>query len=1091
MNLKNETEYRGRFVQAGKTNKLRFIEKLRYFKTTANIANFDKALIAAFKLLLSNRLKSDSCGCNKVIMIITDGASENAEAVFKKYNWENGRKVRVFTFLIGRDIVDTRHIKWMACANDGQFFHVGTIADVNEHVHEYIPVLSKPMALSGHHETTWSNVFIGHLDKELKIAVARPAFKKRDSLFESHSKPKPTHDPNKKKEKKLTTTTSTTTTESPEPIYDEYEEYEEKYDEYGNPIYADYSDQIPEESLPDIEIDEELEIRIEETLEHQQVLLGVVGVDVPVLRLISKVSPKYQMGVGIYIIMIDNNGFIVFHPSIRRELQNAAADSKGTSASIDIEKFEIPVENEYEYEQLEHDMIDEITGNVTLENWKREGMRVQRRRTEYVYTSVHNTPFSVAIASPSSFGRFYIDLPPTKDIEYENDLKKIVKNRYESLIQLYNCSYNHTRLTEKILNPKLYSDYCIRYLFTDKDQVRSIKSDLLIHDVIYNTFNFSMFAAHPNLIRSTFYGTFSGITFYLPVTFWRWKFPLGGPKPKPKLTPNTTLVTSTISSMGTPPLSSPSIDLNFMESLVTEPQSEMTVDVLGSILEPKTSSSPTLTVNGGRLLPNGPQPDPTNDTFFAALNLFSTEGTKHTYSFEKEYYTRTIEFSDFLRSKNNYSQPVVTYFLNETSKEARKETVSATMPIWLDKIPAAVTGTVYDAKLLQKILFENFFNPPCHHHTCRNLCSATRGMNVTCYLVDEHGTVVMSTIERLFKTAKEPVMGQPLYKVNPWLMKQLEFDGVFDLIIPGAKLPECRKASAIISGASNFISLISFCIKYLLIMFTDLVHLVFYVIMYFSFSFQDLFFDSIKQTKFMVSANPKNHTIAERIEIFNSKWRSDNGHCFYFGIYSFNLTRWKELDASEFKIWCNSTAGSGAQRKYLAGYVKHSNLIMLIVEDEFELYHCGNMSTYISNRNPPPPLGENSTNSTNAEMAGNGTELAHGHGGKEETILSIDKYHLMSNEHDELYFANDPAFLLSMNDSNSTNITFLVNYTLNIKTHINRYRKKPDHCHNFYENEREYLPCHNSRASNINSSKFACIFQLYFIIFIFYSNFTT
>jgi hypothetical protein len=114
-----------------------------------------------------------------------------------------------------------------------------------------------------------------------------------------------------------------------------------------------------------------------------------------------------------------------------------------------------------------------------------------------------------------------------------------------------------------------------------------------------------------------------------------------------------------------------------------------------------------------------------------------------------------------------------------------------------------------------------------------------------------------------------------------------------------------------------------------------------------------------------------------------------------------------------------------------------------------------------------------------------------GHGGKEETILSIDKYHLMSNEHDELYFANDPAFLLSMNDSNSTNITFLVNYTLNIKTHINRYRKKPDHCHNFYENEREYLPCHNSRASNINSSKFACIFQLYFIIFIFYSNFTT
>ena len=56
----------------------------------------------------------------------------------------------------------------------------------------------------------------------------------------------------------------------------------------------------------------------DEVIKKQQVLLGVVGVDIPVLRLISKVSPKYQMGVGIYIIMLDNNGFIVFHPSIKK-----------------------------------------------------------------------------------------------------------------------------------------------------------------------------------------------------------------------------------------------------------------------------------------------------------------------------------------------------------------------------------------------------------------------------------------------------------------------------------------------------------------------------------------------------------------------------------------------------------------------------------------------------------------------------------------------------------------------------------------------------------------------------------------------------
>ncbi len=202
-------------------------------------------------------------------------------------------------------------------------------------------------------------------------------------------------------------------------------------------------------------------------------LLGVVGVDVPVLRMISKVSPKFQMGVGIYIIMLDNNGFIVFHPSIKRELSNAAVDSKGTSQSIDMEKFEIPINNTEEFQKLEHDMIDELTNNITLENWKREGLRVTRRKTEYVYTSVDNSPFSVAIASPNSFGRFYIDLPPSKEIEYSKKIEQLVDegNVYDTMISVYNCSYQFEKLTAKITNPTLYADFCISYLFQDPSQV--------------------------------------------------------------------------------------------------------------------------------------------------------------------------------------------------------------------------------------------------------------------------------------------------------------------------------------------------------------------------------------------------------------------------------------------------------------------------------------------------------------------------------------------------------------------------------------------------------------------------------------------
>ncbi len=428
-------------------------------------------------------------------MIITDGHADDVDEVFRVYNDE--KRVRVFSFKIGRDMTDPYEIKKLACDNNGEYYHVVTLTDINEHVYEYIPVLSRPMALAGVRETTWSNVFIGFLDKELKIAVARPAF--RDLSFNYSQFELKTY-------KNLS-------------IDFKAENYEEQLRKKKKRKFLVDEFYLTDENQRVIIERAELEIQ------NQQALLGVVGVDVPVLRLISKVSPKYQMGVGIYIIMLDNNGFVVFHPSIKKEIADSAFDFKGTSHSIDLEKFEIPIGNEEEFEDFEHEMIDEKTSNVTLDNWKREGLRVIRRRTEYVYTTVDKTPFSVAIASPNSFGRYYIDLPSHKDKEYDAELLKMDKRRFDTNIQLYNCTYQFARLSERLINPRQYQDYCIKYLMHDFDQVLAIKSDLIIHNLYYNLYNFSMFTAHPNLIKSSFYGTYSGITFYLPVTYFR---PKGG-----------------------------------------------------------------------------------------------------------------------------------------------------------------------------------------------------------------------------------------------------------------------------------------------------------------------------------------------------------------------------------------------------------------------------------------------------------------------------------------------------------------------------------------------------------------------------------
>lgn len=199
-----------------------------------------------------------------------------------------------------------------------------TLTDINEHVYEYIPVLSRPMALNAVHETTWSNVFLGYLDKELKIAVGRPAFVNNKRLLDALAKQKLFNQLDHLR--------------SLHPLNSSY------FENFTNATMQEFISNEMFNGLQEFHMQENLEYEFDsrETQEtkdakvmkqaqqiiKEQVLLGVVGLDVSVLKLISKVSPKFQMGVGIYMIMIDNNGFIVYHPSIKQAISHDS-DSKG------------------------------------------------------------------------------------------------------------------------------------------------------------------------------------------------------------------------------------------------------------------------------------------------------------------------------------------------------------------------------------------------------------------------------------------------------------------------------------------------------------------------------------------------------------------------------------------------------------------------------------------------------------------------------------------------------------------------------------------------------------------------------------------
>lgn len=137
---------------------------IRYLKSnftlpTAGIANFTHALMAAFELLQSyNRTNDLGSQCQQAIMLITDGAIKSHEEVFNRYNYPNA-PVRMFTYMIGREVGNIRPTKEMACRNRGYYAHVINLSEIREQVQKYLPVMARPLVLAQHHPITWTNAY--------------------------------------------------------------------------------------------------------------------------------------------------------------------------------------------------------------------------------------------------------------------------------------------------------------------------------------------------------------------------------------------------------------------------------------------------------------------------------------------------------------------------------------------------------------------------------------------------------------------------------------------------------------------------------------------------------------------------------------------------------------------------------------------------------------------------------------------------------------------------------------------------------------------------------------------------------------------
>lgn len=132
-------------VPANRQNIRRFKIAARDLKVN-NQSEMLAALGSTYDVLHAFRNSKRGTQCNQLIVVITDGANEEGiqKAILKM---DPERRVRIFTFLVGREITEIMKTRDMACQNRGRFSHIKDFSEIREQVQKYVPVLSRPIVL--------------------------------------------------------------------------------------------------------------------------------------------------------------------------------------------------------------------------------------------------------------------------------------------------------------------------------------------------------------------------------------------------------------------------------------------------------------------------------------------------------------------------------------------------------------------------------------------------------------------------------------------------------------------------------------------------------------------------------------------------------------------------------------------------------------------------------------------------------------------------------------------------------------------------------------------------------------------------------
>ncbi|VUZ54361.1 unnamed protein product, partial [Hymenolepis diminuta] len=129
------------------------------------------------------------------------------------------------------------------------------------------------------------------------------------------------------------------------------------------------------------------------TLDRRVILLGIMGTDVSAREMVDLLHP-YLNSPTDYAFMIDNNGFVLFHPLLK-------SYRKLSAQTIDIDIVDIEASNEKELLTIRKNLIDNKEGVTVLDDFAvfMDEIHAHRTLRTYAYTPIPETEYSICLVT--------------------------------------------------------------------------------------------------------------------------------------------------------------------------------------------------------------------------------------------------------------------------------------------------------------------------------------------------------------------------------------------------------------------------------------------------------------------------------------------------------------------------------------------------------------------------------------------------------------------------------------------------------------------------------------------------------------------